>query len=133
MAARERRDRGALETEILAVLRHTGEPMTAGQVHETLDDELAYTTVMTTLSRLHDKGALTRALSGRAYLYRLAGDEQAVDAALTARRMRRLLDAGSDRNVALRRFVSELEPSDERVLAELLRELDQDRHSDEES
>jgi len=31
--------------------------------------EIAYTTVMTTLSRLHDKGLLTRTRQGKRYLY----------------------------------------------------------------
>jgi predicted transcriptional regulator len=101
--------------------------MTAREVQASLDGGLAYTTVMTTLARLHAKGALTRELVGRAFAYRLAGDTTTVDAAVTARRMRRLLEAGTDRTVALTRFVSELEPQDEQFLAELLRNLDQER------
>lgn len=131
MSSRQRRDRGALEREILAVLRRADEPMTAGQVHEALGEDLAYTTVMTTLSRLHDKAALTRELRGRAYVYRLTGDADDIDAAQTARRMRRLLDSGAHRNVALRRFVSELDPADEQVLSDLLKELERDRHGGE--
>ncbi|MDX6694399.1 MAG: hypothetical protein QOF02_2002 [Blastocatellia bacterium] len=33
------------------------------------DEQVAYTTVMTTLDRLHKKGLLTRRKSGRAFLY----------------------------------------------------------------
>jgi len=41
-------------------------------VHEVLEGqrEIAYTTVMTTVSRLHDKELLTRRKDGRRYLYR---------------------------------------------------------------
>jgi len=124
MSLSERRDRGALETEVLATLVAAGRSMTAGEVQAQLGGDPAYTTVMTTLSRLHDKGALTRKRSGRAFAYGLAGDSRAVDAAVTARRMRKVLDAGTDRNVALTRFVSELEPEDERLLADLLHKLD---------
>ena len=126
----QRRDRGALETEVLAVLVGTAHAMTARQVQAELDGDPAYTTVMTTLSRLHDKGALVREPSGRAFVYRLTGDAQAVDAAVTARRMRRVLDTGADRGVALSRFVAELEPDDERLLAALLRDLDASRGGD---
>ena len=126
----QRRDRGALETEVLAVLVGAAHAMTARQVQAELDGDPAYTTVMTTLSRLHDKGALIREPSGRAFVYRLTGDAQAVDAAVTARRMRRVLDTGADRGVALSRFVAELEPDDERLLAALLRDLDASRGAD---
>jgi len=126
----QRRDRGALETEVLAVLVGAAHAMTARQVQAELDGDPAYTTVMTTLSRLHDKGALVREPSGRAFVYRLTGDAQAVDAAVTARRMRRVLDTGADRGVALSRFVAELEPDDERLLADLLRDLDASRGAD---
>ncbi|MFL6100339.1 MAG: BlaI/MecI/CopY family transcriptional regulator [Actinomycetales bacterium] len=125
-----RRDRGALEAEVLAALQRAEQPMTARQVHDGLDGGLAYTTVMTTLARLHTKGALSRELLGRAFVYRLAGDTNVVDAAVTARRMRKLLEAGADRNVALSRFVSELEPQDEAFLSGLLRTLDAERQGD---
>ena len=71
---------------------------------------LAYTTVMTTLARLQAKGALTRELSGRAYVYAVAGDPAQLEASLAAHRMRRLLDAGGDRAGVLARFVADLEP-----------------------
>lgn len=123
MSAGDRRERGALEAEVLACLAATDGPMTARQVNTAIVSSLAYTTVMTTLGRLHEKGALVRELTGRAYVYRLTGDSLAIDAAVTARRMHKALNAGSDRSVALNRFVSELEPEDERFLAELLRQL----------
>lgn len=127
MGSLRRRDRGALEAEILATLGAAAGPMTPRQVQRELGDDLAYTTVMTTLVRLHDKGALTRTPSGRSYNYQLAGDQSLVDASVTARRMRKLLDAGPDRNVALTKFVAELEPEDEQLLASLLRDLDADK------
>lgn len=123
----DRRDRGALEAAVLASLRAADGPMTARDVQMSVGGGLAYTTVMTTLARLHAKGALTRELVGRAFSYRLTGDTTTVDAAVIARRMRRLLETGSDRSVALTRFVSELEPQDEQFLAGLLRNLDQER------
>jgi predicted transcriptional regulator len=75
---------------------------------------------MTTLSRLHAKGALTRKLAGRAYA--LPADPAAVGASVTARRMSRLLNSGQDRADALARFVADLSPEDERLLAQLLGE-----------
>ena len=75
---------------------------------------------MTTLTRLQAKGVLTRELSGRAYVYAVAGDPAHVEASLTAHRMRRVLDAGSDRAGVLARFVADLSPEDERLLTDLL-------------
>ncbi len=114
------RPRGALEREVLACLAAAGRPLTAGEVLADLGGGLAYTTVMTTLTRLQAKGALTREPSGRAYAYTLAGTLDAIPASLTARGMRRLLDAGEDRAGVLARFVADLSPDDERLLAELL-------------
>jgi predicted transcriptional regulator len=90
--------------------------MTPAEVQAELGGDLAYTTVMTALTRLHDKGVLNRERAGRAYAYTLVGDR----ATLTARQMRRLLDTGSDRAGVLARFVDELRPDDERLLAALL-------------
>jgi predicted transcriptional regulator len=81
---------------------------------------LAYTTVLTALSRLHAKGALAREPAGRAYAYSLPGDSAAMVASVTARRMSRLLDSGQDRADVLARFVADLSPTDEQLLTELL-------------
>ena len=84
-----------------------------------LGGDLAYTTVMTTLARLHAKHALHRVLDGRAYRYSLAGDASGAVANVTAHQMLRLLE-GTDRVSVLSRFVADLDPNDEEVLARLL-------------
>jgi predicted transcriptional regulator len=114
-----RRERGDLENEVLAALAAAGHPATPGEVLEQLDRPLAYTTVMTTLSRLHDKGAVTRSRVGRAYAYATTDS-----ATVTARRMRRVLEGGDDRTVVLARFLDELDPDDVPVLARLLAEAE---------
>ena len=114
-----RRRKGALEQQILACLATADEPLSPAQVQAALGGELAYTTVMTTLARLHAKHALERVLDGRAYRYSLAGDENAAVANVTAHQMLRLLE-GTDRASVLSRFVADLDPNDEVVLARLL-------------
>jgi len=94
--------------------------MSATQVLAELGGELAYTTVMTTLSRLHAKGVLNRQMSGRAYMYAVSGDPGNVEVSLAAHRMRRVLDSRQDRAGALARFVADLSPEDEQILADLL-------------
>jgi predicted transcriptional regulator len=119
MTANGRR-RGALEQEVLSSLAAAGRPLTVAEVLADLGHGLAYTTVLTALTRLHAKGALHREPSGRAFAYSLADDPGAMGASVTARRMARLLDAGHDRAGVLARFVADLSPEDEQLLAELL-------------
>jgi predicted transcriptional regulator len=119
VAANGRR-RGALEQEVLSCLAAAGRPLTVADVLADLGHGLAYTTVLTAMTRLHAKGALHREPCGRAFAYSLADDPAAVGESVTARRMARLLDAGHDRAGVLARFVADLSPEDERLLAELL-------------
>ncbi|GAA3013124.1 BlaI/MecI/CopY family transcriptional regulator [Streptomyces fulvorobeus] len=111
-----RRGQGQLESQVLKVLRHADGPATAGWVQEHLDGELAYTTVITILSRLYAKNAVTRAREGRSYVWTAASD----GAGLAALRMRRVLDGERDRDAVLARFVSALSPDDEERLRVLL-------------
>ena len=92
--------------------------LTAAQVGARLPGELAYTTVLTILSRLHGKGQLARSPYGRGYAYAPVHDE----AADTVERMLGLLERGSDRRAVLARFVSRLSDEDERLVQDLLRE-----------
>jgi predicted transcriptional regulator len=116
------RERGGLEREVLACLAAAGRPMSPGEVRAELDDQLAYTTVMTTLSRLHAKGAVFRAPSGRGFAYELRGGPADAQASMTARRMVALLQGGGDRAGVLSRFVADLSPEDEQLLSDLLAE-----------
>jgi predicted transcriptional regulator len=121
MAGEPARSRGALEREIIACLAAVVRPLTPAEVRRELSGDLAYTTVMTTLSRLHAKGAIERVLQGRAYAYSLSGGAEGARANVTAHQMLKLLDHGSDRAAVLARFVDDLEPEDEELLTELLR------------
>lgn len=121
-----RRARGELESGVLAALWAADEPLTARQVLERLPGDLAYTTVLTILSRLHDKGMLVRQPAGRGYAYAPVRDE----ASDTAVRMHGLLERGSDREAVLTRFVNELSPEDEQLLHRLLGEQDAGRSDD---
>lgn len=62
---------GPLEIRVLEQLG-SREPRSVGEVQALLrraGHDLAYTTVMTVLSRLHDKGAVSRRRDGKRYLY----------------------------------------------------------------
>jgi predicted transcriptional regulator len=120
------RARGGLEQEVLAVLAAAGHPMTPAQVRDAVGGELAYTTVMTVLTLLFEKGRLIREPTGRAYAYTMVAD----DAQVTAWQMQRLLGERDDRAQVLARFVGTLSAHDERLLADLLRSDDDNAHGD---
>lgn len=120
MAVARGRPRGGLEQEVLACLAAAGQALTPGQVQAELGGDLAYTTVMTTLSRLHTKGVLQRESAGRGFAYRLPIPLGEVPASVSAARMRRILEAGDDRASILARFVSDLDSDDEQMLLRLL-------------
>jgi predicted transcriptional regulator len=72
---------GPLETEVMAVLWSAGEALSVRAVLERLNEdrrpELAYTTVMTVLSRLADKDMLIRRSAGRRYVYEPVAEDAA--------------------------------------------------------
>ncbi|MGY1577942.1 BlaI/MecI/CopY family transcriptional regulator [Streptomyces sp. MN13] len=111
-----RRGQGELEALVLSALREADGPATAGWVQERLGGDLAYTTVITILTRLLAKGAVTRERAGRSFAWTPASDQ----AGLAAHKMRKVLDAESDREAVLASFVTSLGPDDERLLRELL-------------
>ncbi|WP_406138068.1 BlaI/MecI/CopY family transcriptional regulator [Streptomyces sp. NBC_01089] len=113
-----RRGQGELEAQVLAVLGTADEPVTAAWVQERLGGGLAYTTVITILTRLYEKKAVTRSSSGRPILWQPVADESG----LAALRMRQLLDKQQNRDAVLSSFVSALSLDDEHLLRSLLNE-----------
>ena len=111
-----RRAAGELEAAVLAVLQAAGSPLSPAEVRDRLGGGLAYTTVVTILSRLHGKGVLDRCKAGRFFRYAPADDQ----AGLAARRLARMLDAEPDRQAVLARFVSGLSGADEELLRRAL-------------
>lgn len=101
---------------MLAALWAAEGPLTPGRVQEALGGSLARTTVTTILSRLYEKGSVTRIRSGRGYAYSPTEDAPG----LTARRMHSELAKDEDRSAVLARFVSQLNDEDERMLRSLL-------------
>lgn len=120
MAQGRARTSGALEREIIACLAAADGPMTPAEVQAEIGGDLAYTTIMTTLSRLHAKQALERSPRGRAFAYQLVGDESIAQASLTAHQMRTLLESGEDRGSVLSRFVQTRDGESAQLLRELL-------------
>ncbi len=118
--SRPRTGLGHLESAVLGVVAGATGPVTVADVQARLPGSPAYTTVMSTLARLAEKGALIRSMDGRAYRYELAAPAGSIDEAVTARQMRRLMSQAGHRDAVLARFVAELDPDEERLLTDLL-------------
>jgi predicted transcriptional regulator len=115
-APHTRRAAGELESTVLAALQRAGSALSPGEVRERIGGDLAYTTVVTILSRLQAKGVLDRQKTGRVYRYAPVADQPG----LAARRMTRVLDEQADREAVLARFVSSLAGSDEELIRKML-------------
>ncbi|CAN5553115.1 BlaI/MecI/CopY family transcriptional regulator [soil metagenome] len=139
MARRNQRPRGPTRVEELlgpleaACLRALWgrSPSTVGEVRTHLnsrrDSALAYTTVMTVLSRLHDKGFAIRDRQGRGYAYSPASSERELVDSLSRDEVSDLVERYGD--IALARFAETLHQSDPQLLQrtiELAREDQQD-------
>lgn len=101
----------------MGVLWAAGEPLTPEQVRRRLPGDLAYTTVMTILVRLVDKGAVSRRQQGRSFEYEPRLDQ----AGLAAERMRSVLESERDQAGVLSRFVEGLDAASAATLRRALR------------
>jgi predicted transcriptional regulator len=95
-----------------------GDWMTPSDVRASLRRRpmLAYTTVMTILVRLWDKGILERRREGRAYAYRTLSTKDE----WVAQRMHDMLEGAGNRAVALAHFVDEIDRVEVNQLRRLL-------------
>lgn len=113
---------GDLESEVLEQLWLAGDWLSGREVWGRLGDgSRAYTTVMTILARLVDKGLVERVERGRGHVYRAAGDRDE----LTAKAISSLLAATADPRSALAHFVEGLD--DPALVAELAEALERVR------
>ena len=116
------KDFGPLESHVMDAVWRATRPVTVREVVDDLNgsrsEALAYTTVMTVMSRLADKNVLSRSRVGRGYLY----EANAPDAAGIA--VKDVLRAYGD--VAVAHFVDEVraDPSLLRRLQRLLSDAD---------
>jgi predicted transcriptional regulator len=117
-----RKDFGPLEGEVMDAVWRAARPVAVREVIDDLNgrrsESLAYTTVMTVMSRLAEKDVLTRRKVGRGYVY----EANAPDAAGIA--VKDVLRAYGD--VAVAHFVDEAraDPSFRRRLQRLLDDAD---------
>lgn len=111
---------GPLEAEVMQIIWQAEEPITVrallDQLNRGRQPSLAYTTAMTVMSRLVDKGALSRRRQGRGYVYEAAVPDTAGIA------VRQVVREFGDEAVA--HFIEEAR-ADPRVLRRLRRLIDE--------
>ena len=107
---------GALENSVMEYLWARDQPATPAEVHSAIGKDLAYTTVMTILSRLWQKGRLDRERHGRAFRYRPLRSE----AEHRADSMHTTMERAGDKQAVLSSFVHGLTRGETRILRRLL-------------
>lgn len=83
------------ELEVMQVLWERGSA-TVAEVRDTLEDEMAYTTVLTVLRRLEDKGYVGHEEEGRAHRYLPLVERQDVQESALERLTRRLFQGSPE-------------------------------------
>jgi predicted transcriptional regulator len=109
---------GALELRVLDVLWARGEETTVRDVLPHFPCA-AYTTVMTTMERLHRKGVLERRKAGRAFLYRPAQSREELESRIIVRTLEPFLRGNAE--PVLSCLIEQVSLHDEKLLDELER------------
>ena len=120
---------GPLEVQVLEAIWRERHPATVRDLHASFP-RLAYTTLMTTLDRLHTKGALLRTKVGRAYAYEPRFERSEMEQQLAARSVEELLGAAKGRRAIeplLSCFVDAVSERDRLLLDDLERLLKEKR------
>lgn len=114
---------GPLEMQVLGLLG--AEPLAVSAIQARLaseGDELAYTTVMTVLTRLHKKGLAARVKDGNRYLYTAAGRATGVTEGILTRVRRALFHGDRTRPILALLDDEELSESELRSLRRVIDE-----------
>src|SRR5262245_40112158 len=117
---------GPLEVQLLRWLWQKGSG-TVREVLETGEVEGAYTTLMTTLDRLHKKKLLTREPEGRAFRYYPAQTEEQFNGEIVRNAIRHMLDSAAGTRVPLSFLVEAISEHDRRLLDQLEHEIERKR------
>ena len=110
---------GALELRVLEALWQRPDGASVRDLQPDFPSA-AYTTLMTTMDRLHRKGVLDREKCGRAFVYRPRYSRQELDTGAAARTLGSLLGQGHDQPI-LSCLVDAVSEHDARLLDDLER------------
>jgi predicted transcriptional regulator len=117
---------GPLEVQLLRWLWQRGDG-TVREVLEAGNVDGAYTTLMTTLDRLHKKGLLRREPEGRAFRYYPAQTEDQFNGEIVRNAIKNMLGASESGSVSLCFLVEAISEHDRGLLDDLEREIERKR------
>ena len=120
---------GALELRVLEVMWERRQEVAVRNLQADFP-RAAYTTLMTTMDRLHRKGVLERRKIGRAFVYRSVSSRAELESALVTRALQPFLRGDSAQPI-LSFFVEEVSRHDDRLLDELERLVREKRRTQE--
>lgn len=117
---------GDLESDIMEIVWRSPNPVSVRDVTENLQHkrQIAYTTVMTVMNRLVDKGLLNRKQDGRAYNYKSAVSKDKFLTRISRQIIKNFM--ASFGNTAIAHFTEEVErlaPQRRKHLRKLLKEI----------
>ena len=72
----KRKQFGELENSVISLFLKKERALSVREIHSALGKDRAYTTFLTVVSRLYQKGVLTRQKEGRSYVYLLKKSKQ---------------------------------------------------------
>jgi len=121
---------GETEMEVLHHVWDLGEAR-VGDVRERIleDRDVAYTTVMTVMKKLTDKGYLTYRKEGRSYVYESARSQSDVQHSLLRRLMEKVFGGSPAALVQTLVQREDLSPQDRRELKTLIHQMTEDDDS----
>lgn len=108
---------GDLERSVMSLLWDSAESLSANDVRDRLDEDLAVTTVLTVLARLEKKNMVTRERSSRPHRYAAAASREEH----TVEMLNEVLGTASDREAVLARFIGGIADSEAAALRRILR------------
>lgn len=107
---------GELERSVMTLLWDSGLRLSANEVCEQLDDDLAVTTVLTVLARLEKKGMVQRERSMRPHRYAATATREEH----TAEMLNEVLGTAPDREAVLARFIGGVSEAEAASLRRIL-------------
>ena len=118
---------GSLEREVMEWVWKLGET-SVRELHERFENRIAYTTVMTTLDRLHRKSLLKRHKQGRAFIYAARVSKHELEHGIVADVIDALLSRNAHRPAPLLScFVDAVSEHDRELLDDLDRMVKEKR------
>ncbi len=109
---------GELEHQLLQAIWRSQNGLTPAEALQALGGTVAYTTVLTVLTRLFQKDLLVRSREGKAHRYAAAVGE----ADWIAGKMRAALNSASDHRLAMSQFVGSLSSAEKSALRSVLKQ-----------